>query len=374
MIEYRGVTKRYGDVPVVKGIDLTIQDGEFLVLIGPSGCGKTTTLKMLNRLIPMDGGDILIDGESIMSRDAEDLRRNIGYVIQQIGLFPNMTVEQNITVVPRLLKWDKARCHERVRELLNLVDMDYETHAHKYPNELSGGQQQRIGVLRALAAEPPIVLMDEPFGALDPITRDTLQDEVKSLQQRLHKTIIFVTHDMNEAIKLADRIVFMYEGRVLQCAAPEEMLRSPADEVIREFMGKHVQRLRMEDDLTCADIMRRRVATVSPQRKTLECVELMNQREVNSLIAVDDDRKFQGVVTIEDIRDRGVAGQPITALLRTDAPCVRTTQHAKDAFNLLMETKADYVVVVTPENRLAGIVTKTSLSKAMASALWGNES
>ena len=374
MIEYRGVTKRYGDVPVVKGIDLTIQDGEFLVLIGPSGCGKTTTLKMLNRLIPMDGGDILIDGESIMSRDAEDLRRNIGYVIQQIGLFPNMTVEQNITVVPRLLKWDKARCHERVRELLNLVDMDYETHAHKYPNELSGGQQQRIGVLRALAAEPPIVLMDEPFGALDPITRDTLQDEVKSLQQRLHKTIIFVTHDMNEAIKLADRIVFMYEGRVLQCAAPEEMLRSPADEVIREFMGKHVQRLRMEDDLTCADIMRRRVATVSPRRKTLECVELMNQREVNSLIAVDDDRKFQGVVTIEDIRDRGVAGQPITALLRTDAPCVRTTQHAKDAFNLLMETKADYVVVVTPENRLAGIVTKTSLSKAMASALWGNES
>ena len=374
MIEYRGVTKRYGDVPVVKGIDLTIQDGEFLVLIGPSGCGKTTTLKMLNRLIPMDGGDILIDGESIMSRDAEDLRRNIGYVIQQIGLFPNMTVEQNITVVPRLLKWDKARCHERVRELLNLVDMDYETHAHKYPNELSGGQQQRIGVLWALAAEPPIVLMDEPFGALDPITRDTLQDEVKSLQQRLHKTIIFVTHDMNEAIKLADRIVFMYEGRVLQCAAPEEMLRSPADEVIREFMGKHVQRLRMEDDLTCADIMRRRVATVSPQRKTLECVELMNQREVNSLIAVDDDRKFQGVVTIEDIRDRGVAGQPITALLRTDAPCVRTTQHAKDAFNLLMETKADYVVVVTPENRLAGIVTKTSLSKAMASALWGNES
>ena len=173
---------------------------------------------------------------------------------------------------------------------------------------------------------------------------------------------------------VADRIVFMYEGRVLQCAAPEEMLRSPADEVIREFMGKHVQRLRMEDDLTCADIMRRRVATVSPRRKTLECVELMNQREVNSLIAVDDDRKFQGVVTIEDIRDRGVAGQPITALLRTDAPCVRTTQHAKDAFNLLMETKADYVVVVTPENRLAGIVTKTSLSKAMASALWGNES
>ena len=374
MIEYKNVTKSYSGVPVVKGIHLTIQEGEFVTLIGPSGCGKTTTLKMLNRLIPMDGGDILINGESIMAQDAETLRRNIGYVIQQIGLFPNMTVEQNITVVPRLLKWDKARCHERVKELLNLVDMDYKTYAHKYPNELSGGQQQRIGVLRALAAEPPIVLMDEPFGALDPITRDTLQDEIKSLQKRLNKTIIFVTHDMNEAIKLADRIVFMYEGKILQCASPEEMLRSPADNVIREFMGKHVQRVRMEDDLTCADIMRRRIATVSAQRKTLECVELMNQKEVNSLIAVDDDKIYQGVVTIEDIRDHGVAGQPITALLRTDAPCVTTTQHAKDAFKLLIDTKADYVVVVTPEKRLAGIVTKTSLSKAMASVLWGNES
>ena len=373
MIEYRQVVKNYNDIPVVKGIDLTIQEGEFVVLIGPSGCGKTTTLKMLNRLIPMDGGDILINGESIMSQDPETLRRSIGYVIQQIGLFPNMTVEQNITVVPRLLKWDKGRCHERVKELLALVDMDYKTHAHKYPNELSGGQQQRIGVLRALAAEPPIVLMDEPFGALDPITRDTLQDEVKNLQKRLNKTIIFVTHDMNEAIKMADKIVFMYEGRILQCASPEEMLRSPADNVIREFMGKHVQRLRMEDDLTCADIMRRRIATVSIQRKTLECVELMNQKEVNSLIAVDDDKVYQGIVTIEDIRDRGVAGQPISALIRTDAPCVTTTQHAKDAFNLLIQTKADYVVVVTPENRLAGIVTKTSLSKAMASVLWGNE-
>ncbi len=374
MIEYKKVIKKYNDIPVVKGIDLTIREGEFVVLIGPSGCGKTTTLKMLNRLIPMDGGDISINGESIMTQDPETLRRSIGYVIQQIGLFPNMTVEQNITVVPRLLRWDKGRCQERAKELLALVDMDYETYAHKYPNELSGGQQQRIGVLRALAAEPPIVLMDEPFGALDPITRDTLQDEVKSLQKRLNKTIIFVTHDMNEAIKMADKIVFMYEGRILQCASPEEMLHSPADDVIRDFMGKHVHRTRMEDDLTCADIMRQRVVTASLQRKTLECVELMNQKEVDSLVVVDDDMVYRGVVTIEDIRDRGVAGQPISALIRTDVPCVETTQHAKDALDLLVRTKANYVVVVTPERRLAGIVTKTSLSKAMASVLWGNES
>ncbi len=371
MIEYKNVTKSYGGAPVVKGISLTIQDGEFVVLIGPSGCGKTTSLKMLNRLIPMDSGDILINGKSIKEQDPELLRRKIGYVIQQIGLFPNMTVEQNITVVPRMMKWDKARRRERARELLALVDMDYDTYAHKYPNELSGGQQQRIGVLRALAAEPPIVLMDEPFGALDPITRDSLQDEIKSLQKRLGKTVIFVTHDMNEAIKLADRIVFMYDGQILQAAPPEEMLRAPADGIIREFMGKHVQKIRMEDELTCTDIMRRRVASISPQRKTLECVELMNQKEVNSLIVIDDDKTYLGIVTIEDIKDHGVAGQPILSLIRTDAPCLETGQHAKEAFRLLVETKADYVVVVTPEKRLAGIVTKSSISKAMASALWG---
>ena len=371
MIEYRDVVKSYGGKPVVKGINLTIQEGEFVILIGPSGCGKTTTLKMLNRLIPMDSGDILINGKSIKEQEPELLRRNIGYVIQQIGLFPNMTVEQNITVVPRMLKWDKERRRERAKELLALVDLDYDTYAQAYPNELSGGQQQRIGVLRALAAEPPIVLMDEPFGALDPITRDSLQDEIKDLQKRLNKTVIFVTHDMNEAIKLADRIVFMCDGKILQAASPEEMLRSPADDIIREFMGKHVQRVHMEDELTCSDIMRHRVATISPQRRTLECVELMSQREVNSLIVVDDDRTYLGIVAIEDIKDRGVAGETIRPLIRTDVPCVETGQHAKEAFRLLMDMKADYVVVVTPDKKLAGIVTKSSMSKAMASALWG---
>ncbi len=371
MIEYRNVTKSYGGSPVVKEICLTIEKGEFVVLVGPSGCGKTTTLKMLNRLIPMDGGDILINGKSVKEQNPEILRRNIGYVIQQIGLFPNMTVEQNITVVPRMMKWDKERRRKRARELMELVDMDYDTYANKYPSELSGGQQQRIGVLRALAVDPPVILMDEPFSALDPITRDSLQDEIKRLQKQLNKTVIFVTHDMNEAIKLADRIVFMYDGKILQAAPPEEMLRSPADGIIREFMGKHVQKIRMEDELNCSDIMRTRIATISPQRKTLECVELMSQYEVNSLVVVDDNKNYLGIVTIEDIRDHGEAGQPVEALIRTDAPCVGTGQHARDAFRILVEKKADYVVVVTPENRLAGIVTKSSISKAMASALWG---
>jgi osmoprotectant transport system ATP-binding protein len=183
MITFENVTKKYNDVTVVDSLDLTIHDGEFVILIGPSGCGKTTTLKMINKLIEMDEGAITIDGQNIAAINGDELRREIGYVIQQIGLFPNLTIKENILVVPRLLKWDEEKCTKRVHELLELVGMPYEENAMKYPNELSGGQQQRIGVLRALAGEPPIILMDEPFGALDPVTRESLQDELKQLQQ-----------------------------------------------------------------------------------------------------------------------------------------------------------------------------------------------
>ena len=237
MIQFEHVCKSYGKTPILKDLNFTIEDGQFVVLIGPSGCGKTTTLKTINRLIDIDSGTISIDGKNIQSQDKVELRRHIGYVIQQIGLFPNMTVAQNICVVPKLLKYDKAKCDEIVREMLQLVDM--EQYADKYPSELSGGQQQRIGVLRALAASPPIVLMDEPFSALDPMTRETLQDEVKNIQQKLHKTVIFVSHDMGEALKLADVIIFMTGGEIVQMASPEEMLEHPANDLVRNFLGKH---------------------------------------------------------------------------------------------------------------------------------------
>ena len=220
MIQFEHVSKSYGKTPVLKDLNFTIPDGQFVFLIGPSGCGKTTTMKMINRLLEPDSGTIRIDGQDIHSQDKVELRRHIGYVIQQIGLFPNMTVAQNICVVPKLLKYDKARCDEIVQEMLQLVHM--EQSANKYPSELSGGQQQRIGVLRALAASPPIVLMDEPFSALDPLTRESLQDEVKNLQQKLNKTIVFVSHDMSEALKLADIIIFMAAGEIVQMASPEE--------------------------------------------------------------------------------------------------------------------------------------------------------
>lgn len=254
MIEYRNVKKSYGGKLIIKGVDLTVEKGEFVVLIGPSGCGKTTTLKMLNRLIEPSEGSIWINGADHREMDLVKLRTSIGYVIQQIGLFPNMTVEENIAVVPRIMKWEKKKTLDRVKELLNMVNMPYNEYGRKYPKQLSGGQQQRIGVLRALAVNPPVILMDEPFGALDPITREILQSEVKKIQRELKITILFVTHDMQEAMKMADRIVFMDQGRVLQQAPPKEMLLHPANETVARFIALQGIGSRT-DRMTAADLM-----------------------------------------------------------------------------------------------------------------------
>ena len=216
MLRFDHVSLSYGSQKILNDLCFEIEEGQFAVLIGPSGCGKTTTLKMINRLIQPDTGKIYLNEEDITSKDKVELRRHIGYVIQQIGLFPNMTVAQNICVVPKLLKYSKEQCDQIVRDMLAMVEMPYEQYANKYPSEMSGGQQQRIGILRALAASPPIVLMDEPFSALDPMTRRSLQQEVKGLQQKLHKTFIFVTHDMAEALDLADVIIFMDHGNIVR--------------------------------------------------------------------------------------------------------------------------------------------------------------
>lgn len=254
MIEYRNFKKYYGEKLIIKGINLTIEKGEFVVIIGPSGCGKTTTVKALNRLIDNFEGEILINGVNTREMDLIKLRTSIGYVIQQIGLFPNMTVEQNISVIPKLMKWEKQKTLDRVKELMAMVNMPYEEYGKKYPRQLSGGQQQRIGVLRALAVNPPIMIMDEPFGALDPITREILQSEVKKIQKEFQITVLFITHDMHEAMKMADKIVFMDKGEILQEATPREMLLHPANETISRFI--HLQEVSLkEDQLTAADMM-----------------------------------------------------------------------------------------------------------------------
>ncbi len=224
--------------PAVNELSLQIGAGEICMLVGPSGGGKTTALKMINRLIDFEGGDIRIDSQSVRSLDVTELRRGIGYVIQQIGLFPHMTVEANIGTVPRLLRWDKRRIRERTRELIELVGLDPERDARRYPAQLSGGQRQRIGLARALAADPPVMLMDEPFGALDPITRERLQHEFLALQARIRKTVVFVTHDIDEAINMADRIAILREGGVLaQYDTPDRILAEPVDDFVAQFVG-----------------------------------------------------------------------------------------------------------------------------------------
>jgi len=237
VIELRNVTKRYGTAAAVDDVSLTIPDGELTIVLGPSGCGKTTLLRTINRMVEVDAGEVLIDGRSVGAVPPEELRRHIGYAIQSVGLFPHMSVSRNVATVPRLLRWDRARVEERVAELLELVGLDPAVYADKRPGELSGGEAQRVGVARALAADPPVLLMDEPFGALDPISRERLQREFAALHQRLGKTVVFVTHDIEEAVLLGDRIVLMREGRIVQVGAPEELWRSPEHQFVRDFFG-----------------------------------------------------------------------------------------------------------------------------------------
>ena len=367
MIQFEHVCKSYGKTPILKDLNFTIPDGQFVVLIGPSGCGKTTTLKTINRLIDIDSGTISIDGKDIQSQDKVELRRHIGYVIQQIGLFPNMTVAQNICVVPKLLNYDKARCDEIVRDLLKMVNM--EAYAGKYPSELSGGQQQRIGVLRALAASPPIVLMDEPFSALDPMTRETLQDEVKNIQQKLNKTVIFVSHDMGEALKLADTIIFMNSGEIVQMASPEEMLEHPANDLVRDFLGKHAPDTPVPS--TVEQFMRTNIITVKKDRGVLECAERMARSSVDTLLVTDGDGRYAGTISIGDIRRWGRELTSIEPMVRQTARTVRVGDDAKESFDYLLDSGAPYVVVLNNDDTIAGIVTKTSVARSVAENLWG---
>jgi osmoprotectant transport system ATP-binding protein len=239
-IVFDHVTKRYGNSPrpAIDDLSLTLPAGDICVLIGPSGGGKTTAMKMVNRLISITEGDITIDGTSVKALDLTELRRGIGYVIQQVGLFPHMTIEANVATVPRLLGWDKKRTRERGRELLELVGLDPDEHGKRYPAQLSGGQRQRVGLARAMAADPPLMLMDEPFGAIDPITRERLQNDFLRLHEEIRKTVVFVTHDIDEAIKMGHRIAILREGgRLAQYGTPEEILAKPADEFVARFVG-----------------------------------------------------------------------------------------------------------------------------------------
>ncbi|TYS10228.1 betaine/proline/choline family ABC transporter ATP-binding protein [Bacillus subtilis] len=374
MLTLENVSKTYkGGKKAVNNVNLKIAKGEFICFIGPSGCGKTTTMKMINRLIEPSAGKIYIDGENIMEQDPVELRRKIGYVIQQIGLFPHMTIQQNISLVPKLLKWPEHKRKERGRELLKLVDMGPE-YLDRYPHELSGGQQQRIGVLRALAAEPPLILMDEPFGALDPITRDSLQEEFKKLQKTLHKTIVFVTHDMDEAIKLADRIVILKAGEIVQVGTPDDILRNPADEFVEEFIGKERLIQSSSPDVERVDqIMNTQPVTITADKTLSEAIQLMRQERVDSLLVVDHEHVLQGYVDVEIIDQCRKKANLVGEVLHEDLYTVLGGTLLRDTVRKILKRGVKYVPVVDEDRRLIGIVTRASLVDIVYDSLWGEE-
>jgi len=371
LIQFENVSKHYGSNVVVDRLNLDVEQGNLVTLIGASGCGKTTTLKMVNRIIEPTSGKIVVNGENVLKQDPVQLRRGIGYVIQQIGLFPNMTISENITVVGQLLGWSKSRMLSRAEELLSLVDMEPATYMNRYPNELSGGQQQRIGVLRALAADPEIILMDEPFGALDPITRDQLQNEFKTLQTQLHKTILFVTHDMDEALKMADTIVLMRDGKLVQAASPEDMLRNPADDYVVNFIGLD-RTLRSPDEVLVEESMIPDPVTIEINRGLAEGLERMRKRRVDSLLVVSHDKLLSGIVTIKDLQQNLAKGGRIGDVMSKDPTTIHIGSTVREAVLEMARTGVGYLPVIDDRNKLEGLITRASLVNVLSDVLWSN--
>ena len=377
MIELKNITKSYnGKTNVIENMNLTINDGELVVLVGESGCGKTTTMKMLNKLIEPTSGEILMDGVNINTMDKLALRRNIGYVIQNIGLFPHKTIEENVATVPKLEKKNKEEIDKKVKYLMNMVDLPYDEYSKRYPKELSGGQKQRIGVARALANDPDIILMDEPFSALDPITREQLQDELIKLHEELGKTIIFVTHDIDEAIKLGDRIAVMQHGKVAQFDTPEEILKNPESDFVATFVGKN-RLWKTPEILTAEDVMIKDAVKVSPKRSVAQAINIMKQHDKTVLVVVkkeeDGSSKVVGVVganRFSGISDHSVKIEDIMKpdiwKVPKDTPLTEVIQHRNEK-NILNSP------VIDEKGNLIGVITNTSIVNVLYEIMPGKE-
>lgn len=371
MLSIKNLSKIYsGNKKAVDNMSIDIQSGEFVAFIGTSGSGKTTALRMINRMIEATDGQITMDGKDIRKMDPVELRRSIGYVIQQIGLMPHMTIKENIVLVPKLLKWSKEKKEEKAKELIKLVDLP-EEYLDRYPSELSGGQQQRIGVVRALAAEQDVILMDEPFGALDPITRDTLQDLVKELQQKLGKTFIFVTHDMDEAIKLADKICIMSHGKVVQFDTPDNILRHPANDFVRDFIGQNRLIQDRPNMRTVEDAMITPVI-VHADRSLNDAVEIMRERRVDTIFVVGDDNRLLGYLDIEDINQGLRANRELIDTMQRDIYRVRVDSKLQDSVRTILKRNVRNVPVVAKDDKtLLGLVTRANLVDIVYDSIWG---
>jgi osmoprotectant transport system ATP-binding protein len=359
MIELERVTKIFpgSEIPAVDSVSLTVPNGEICILIGSSGCGKTTLMRMMNRLEPITSGTIKIDGENILQKNVIDLRRHVGYAIQQIGLFPHMTVYENIATVPRLLGWEKKRIDERVDQLLELVKMPAETFRSRYPRELSGGQAQRIGVLRAMATDPPLMLMDEPFGAIDPINRETLQDEFLKIQAKLKKTIVFVTHDIHEAIKMGDKIALLDAGRLIQYGTAEDLLTKPKNQFVKDFVGAD-RALKRLDLLKVKDAMLKNPVHCHTDNPSEQVLERMLENDLNYLLVLDKEDRIKGYVNVDMLRGhKGEVGDVVHPMTITVSP----DQNLKDALSKMLSFDLGIVVAVDDDDKVVGILNTRTL-------------
>ena len=371
VIEFKNVSKRYAsDVLAVDDFNLKIEDGEFICFIGTSGSGKTTSMRMINRMIEPSDGEILIDGENIMDMNPVKLRRQIGYVIQNIGLMPHMTVKENILMVPKLLKWDQVKLDETAKRMIKLAELP-EEFLDRYPSELSGGQQQRIGVVRALAAEQDIILMDEPFGALDPLTRDTLQVMVKELQEELGKTFVFVTHDMDEALKLATRIVIMSKGKIVQVGTPDEILSNPANEFVAQFIGQDRLIQAQQDTTKVGEIMSKRHVAMIEDQSLMDALELMKEQSVDTLLITDENNVLKGFVDIHMIQRHFNTAINLADITSSDMFSLREDALVRESVDLILKRGYSYVPIVNEEGHLKGIVTRATFVNIIYDAIWG---
>lgn len=362
MIRLEKLTKIFetpnGAITAVDHVDMEVGEGEICVLLGPSGCGKTTNLKMINRLVTPTSGKIYIDGKDTDEYDPVELRRNIGYVIQQIGLFPNKTIEENICIVPDMLGWDRKKSRTRAAELLELVALDPSLFLHRFPKELSGGQQQRIGVIRALAADPPVMLMDEPFGAIDPINREVIQDEFLKMQRTLRKTIMFVSHDIDEAVKMADKVAIFRDGKLEQCSSPDDILAHPANPFIADFVGgdRTLKRLRL---VKVSDAMSKGAPSVTAEDSVAGAIKAMEDEDHANVVMVDEKGRPRGFVHLNDVKGKkGPVGDHFEALEAT----VDAREDLRTAVSLMFSNDVTWLACTDKDEKYAGYITQRGIT------------
>lgn len=366
MIEFKSVAKRYGKKEVLHDISLTIPEGEIVSIIGGSGCGKTTLLKMINRLIPITSGDIVVSGTSVHDLQPVELRRKIGYVIQQTGLFPHMTIRRNLELVMDLHAIPNNGREETIRNMMDTVGLAQDL-LDRYPIELSGGQQQRVGVARALIVDPEVILMDEPFSAIDPITRVSLQDELRSLQDTVKKTIVFVTHDMDEAIKISDRICLLREGYVEQYDTPEAILRNPATAYVESFIGKN-RIWNSPEFIKAEDIMIEADNLCTPTDSLVRCIQKIKAMPQEFLIVVDKySHKFHGLLNARMIREQDDLHKTAADIMKQPKAVAHVGDSLPDVLNTIRQLHRPYMIVLDDKECLAGIITQSSLVATMGS-------